>query len=357
VRPLAALLAGVVVAAVTACSGVASTAGPTSGSASISPERCAQNRAAGTIDYLTGFQFQASASILAPVAADGLGYFRNLCLSVQLKPGTGDTGINSRLVAAGTVALSDVGSESDLLVARFHGVDVVGLATYGNVPIDTLMTMPSVTALTLLEGKTLGQKGILPPSIDAMLVRAGVDVSKIKQVKVGFDPSVLPRGQVQALTGYRSNEPLTLRDRGVAVTQWNPDKYGIAGSFGTVIGNPSFVVKHPTAAQDFLRASLHAFSHCQTHADQCVAFAARRSPTGFDSKHNLQVWQTEADLVRDSRPTSRPLGMIDPALTAKEAAVLSQSGQLPSVPDISAAVDLAPLAAVYTGSTLIWPAP
>jgi ABC-type nitrate/sulfonate/bicarbonate transport system substrate-binding protein len=357
VRSAAAVLAGAVLAAVTACSSAASTAGPSNGSTSISAARCAQNRAAGTIEYLTGFQFQASASILAPVAADRLGYFRELCLSVHLEPGSGDTGINSRLVAAGTVALSDVGSQSDLLVARSHGVKVVGLANYGNVPIDTLMTMPAITALTQLQGKTLGQKGVLPPSIDAMLVQAGADVSKIKQVKVGFDPSVLPRGQVQALTGYKSNEPLTLRARGVAVTLWNPDKYGIAGSFGTVIANPSFVAKHPTAAQDFLRASLHAFGYCEAHADQCVGFAARRSPAGFDQKHNLEVWQTEAGLVRGSRLPSRPLGTIDLARTVQEAAVLTRSGQLAGRPDISAAIDLAPLAAVYRGSTLIWPAP
>ena len=355
-----AIVLGAVTSVMLIAAGCASSDRPTASSAgpsTISAARCAQNKAAGTIEYLTGYQFQASASILGVVAADALGYFRDLCLQVDIKPGTGDIGVNTRLVAAGTVALSDVGSESDLMVARSHGVDVVGVATFGHVPIDTLMTMPTITDLTQLEGKTLGQKGVLPPSIDAMLVKAKVDVAKIKQVKVGFDPSVLPRGQVQALTGYKSNEPLTLRAQAVSVSEWNPEKYGIAGSFGTVIGNPAFMSKHPTAVQDFLRAELQAFTYCQSNATQCVGFAAKRSPVGFDEKHNLQVWQTENGLVRNSLPAATPIGAIDTALTAKEASVLVETGQLPALPQLTGAVDRAPLAAIYRGTQLIWPAP
>ncbi len=341
-----------VVALVAACASHAHRAGPRSGAAA---SRCTANRDAGTITYLTGYQFQASASILAPVAADGLGYFRDLCLTVALRPGTGDTGVNSRLVAAGTVQLSDVGSESDLLVARAHGVDVVGVATYGHVPADTLLTMPATTDLKQLEGHTLGQKGILPPSIDAMLVAAGVDVGRIKQVKVGFDPSVLPRGQVQALTAYKSNEPLTLADRGTTVRQWDPERYGVVGSFGTVIANRTLLTQHPQAVQDFLRASLHAYAYCQDHVDQCVHFAAQRSSPGFDEKHNQAVWQRESALVASSAVPGKPLGVVDTARTAQEAQVLVSSGQLSAVPDLGPAFDAAPLAAIYDGSTLRWP--
>jgi ABC-type nitrate/sulfonate/bicarbonate transport system substrate-binding protein len=351
------LLAVIAAALVAGCSSAAKPTAAVSPQGAVSAARCAQNRAAGTIRYLTGYQFQASASILDVVAADGLGYYRDLCLNVDVKPGTGDTGVNARLAAAGTVALSDVGSESDLLVARSHGVDVVGLATYGHVPIDTLMTLPSITTLSQLVGKTLGQKGILPPSIDAMLIKDGVDVAKIRQVKVGFDPSVLPRGQVQALTGYKSNEPLTLKARGTTVTEWNPEHYGIAGSFGTIIANPGFVAAHRPAVEDFLRATLHAYAYCESHAEQCVSMAAKRSPAGFDAAHNLEVWQTEDSLVRASLPTGLPLGSVDPAETAAEAQVLVETGQLPARPSLAAAFVAAPLLSIYHGDTLVWPAP
>jgi ABC-type nitrate/sulfonate/bicarbonate transport system substrate-binding protein len=219
------------------------------------------------------------------------------------------------------------------------------------------MTMPAITQLTQLQGKTLGQKGVLPPSIAAMLVKGHVNLNAIRQVKVGFDPSALPRGQVQALTGYKSNEPLTLRARGTQVREWNPENYGVAGSFGTVIGNPAFIAAHPTAVQDFLRAELQAFTYCESHPAACVSFAAKRSQAGFDQNHNLQIWHTETALVRSSLPPSTPLGAIDTTRTLKEAAILVATGQLPRPPALDQLVDPAPLAAIYRGTTLIWPAP
>ena len=46
----------------------------------------------------------------------------------------------------------------------------------------------------------------MPPIITAMLEKAGVNLHSVKEVSVGYDPTILPRGQVQALTAYKSNE-------------------------------------------------------------------------------------------------------------------------------------------------------
>src|SRR5690349_16217598 len=42
-------------------------------------DRCAANKAAGTIHYLSGFDFAASASIIDVVVAQQAGYFKDLC--------------------------------------------------------------------------------------------------------------------------------------------------------------------------------------------------------------------------------------------------------------------------------------
>ena len=326
--------------------------------AALSPERCAQNEAAGPITYLTGYYFQASAGILEQVAADELGYYDDLCLDVTLQPGTGDTAQNLSLVAAGTAQVTSVGNEAEILAARAGGSDVTGIATLGHVPIATLMTMPDVTDLRQLEGTTLGQKGELPPPIRAMLVNEGVDVDAIEQVVVGFDPSVLPRGQVQSLTGYKSNEPALLADLGEEVTQWNPEDAGVTGSFAAMAVNPAFLAEHPTAAQDFLRASLRAFAHCQEQAQECVDAAAARDQTGtYDVEHNLDVWDAEQRLVASATPAGTPVGYLDPARTATEAADVVAAGLLEPDPDVAAAFDDGVLAEVYDGDTLVWPVP
>ena len=48
--------------------------------------RCEANRAAGTISYLTGFDFAATASIVDVLVAGHNGYFDELCLDVEITP-------------------------------------------------------------------------------------------------------------------------------------------------------------------------------------------------------------------------------------------------------------------------------
>lgn len=344
------------------CSGSAT--GPDGGStptgsrgSAVSAERCRQNEAAGKVTYVTGYQFQASASILDPIAAKALGYFDDVCLDVDIQPGTGETAQNAQLVAAGTAKISSIAGNGDVLVNVSNGVDVQAVAMFGHVPVATLMTKPDITDLKQLEGKTLGQKGALPVTIEAMLRAAGVDVAKITQVTVGYDPTVLVRGQVQALTGYKSNEPLTLAAKGEKVTEWNPEDYGVPGSIATTIVNPQFLSEHRTAVEDFLRAQLRAYSYCEQHADECVADAAKLSQAGYDTEHNVQVWQTETKLVDSSLPAGQVLGQIDDASARTEGEFLVQMGQIPAVPDLSKVVvpDLVP--SLYSQGQLVWPVP
>jgi NitT/TauT family transport system substrate-binding protein len=232
---------------------------------------------------------------------------------------------------------------------------VVGVATFGHVPIATLMTEPTVTDLTQLDGTTLGHKGSLPAPLRAMLVSAGADLGSITQVKVGYDPTVLVRGQVQSLTGYKSNEPLTLAAAGDRVTRWDPEDYGVTGSFGQVIANPAFAREHPTAVQDFLRALLHAHDLCQTQLDECVAAAEAKSGSGFDVGHNEQVFQTESQLVLDSTPAGQPVGFVDTAALQAEGEVVVGSGELEAVPDLDAVFDDSYLRAVVASDgSVVW---
>ncbi len=189
--PLAALAAAVLLLA--ACSSsTAPAGGGTSASASgtgvVDAARCQENRDAGTVVYLTGYQYQASTTILEAVAAAKMGFFDDVCLDVQLQPGTGDTAQGAQLTAAGRAQLSGVGSAAEVMQAVAGGADVVGVATFGHVPIATLMTEPSITDLKQLDGTTLGQKGSLPAPLQAMLVDAGVDVASSPRSRSATTP-------------------------------------------------------------------------------------------------------------------------------------------------------------------------
>jgi putative hydroxymethylpyrimidine transport system substrate-binding protein len=367
-RRLKAGLAAVATVALTlalaACSTGSSPANAGSSGSAISAKRCAENKAAGPITYLSGYQYQSSASILEYIAASQLGYFKDLCLDVQLKPGSGDTAQNTKLLASGQATISAV-AQQDLIQARANGIDITGISSYSNAGLDILMTNKDITKLTQLDGKLVGNKGYVPASVEAMMVKAGVDWKSLQQVKEGYDPTVLTRkqGGLEALTGFISNEPNVLKAAGHPVTVWQPVKYGIPSSLGAMAINPAFAKAHPTAVEDLLRAALHAYAYCSASdakTQQCVGYAAALSGATYDKKLNATIWKTETKVVADNPTPGQPLGGLDPENVTKLVDMLHQFDIVPSsVTSTTAAswFDDSYIKSIYKGDTLVWPAP
>lgn len=362
---LAGLAAVVLAAGVAGCgsgSGGGSAAGP-EGSA-ISAKRCAANKAAGRITYLSGYQYQSSVSILEYVAAAKLGYFKDLCLDVTLKPGTGDTAQNTKLLASGRATVSAV-AEQDVIQAQANGIDITGVSSYSDAGLDVLMTNKDITALTQLDGKVVGHKGYVPAAVEAMLVKAGVRWDSLTLVKEGYDPSVLPRrqGGLEALTGFVSNEPNQLKAAGKDVTVWQPVDYGIPSSIGAMAVNPAFAAAHPDAVEDVLRASLHAYDYCsssQEHITECVGYAAKLSGPTYDKALNATIWKTETRIVKDNPTPGQPLGGIDRGNVARLVDMLHQFTIVPAGVTAERAegwFDTSFVSSLYAAGKLVWPAP
>ncbi|WP_241961145.1 ABC transporter substrate-binding protein [Salinibacterium hongtaonis] len=345
------------IAGLAACS--SSDAAETGAEKAISAERCEENKAAGEIGFLTGYQYQASASILEVLAAEKLGYFDALCLDVTIQPGTGDTGQSAQLVAAGTVKFTAV-SQQNLMQAADSGIELLGISSYSNVGLEILMTDTDITDLTDLDGSILGHKGDMPPAVQAMLDNAGVDVASLQQVVVGYDPSVLPRGQVDSLTGFISNEPNLLEATGDDVTVWRPYDFDVPSSLGALAVNPEFAAEHPTVVEDFLRAALHAYEYCSDNGEECVGYAADISGEGYDAAHNLKIWQTEIGIIAESKAEGINLGALDLANIETLVGMLTEYKLLENeltVDDATAMFDTSFIENIYADGTLIWPAP
>ncbi len=215
----------------------------------------------------------------------------------------------------GPLSEQDIITSNAATVAAGGTPKILGISSYSNAGLDILMTMPDITALTQLEGKSIGIKGYLPLSVTAMLGKAGVDRTKVKTIKVGYDPTILPRGQVDALTGFVSNEPNLLKDAGTEVTVWKPWEYGVAGSTGAFAVNSDWAQKNPDAVADFMRATFKAFQYCadEAHVEECIDFQQKQadSPTD-DSDHQTAVWTTESQQVADN-PVPGTWGSVDKA--------------------------------------------
>ncbi|WP_061961432.1 ABC transporter substrate-binding protein [Demequina flava] len=335
-----------------------SSAAPETEAAEFSQERCDLNTEAGEITFATGYYYQASVGILNVVAAKELGYFEDLCLDVTVQPGTGDTAQNTQLLAANTIQFTGLDAQNIILAAD-NNINILGVSVFSDVGLDILMTPTDVTDLTELEGTTLGQKGSLPTTVAAMLSNAGVDIDAIDQVTVGYDPSILPRGQVDSLTGYISNEPNLLAAMGEDVTVWRPYDYDVPSSMGVTAVNPDFAAENPTAVEDFLRAITHAYDYCASNAEECVGYASEESGPGYDVDHNIAVWETEVGVVTESADPEAALGTVDSDLVATIYDFLTEYELVTSGLTADEALDLFDGSfndAIYDGTALVWPA-
>jgi putative hydroxymethylpyrimidine transport system substrate-binding protein len=193
-----------------------------------------------------------------------------------------------------------------------------------------------------------------------MFLDNGVDASAIEWVSVGYDPTILPNGQVQGLGAYKSNEPKALARKGFEVVEWDPASYGIKSSFNTQIANSEFAAAHPTVIEDFLRASFKAFdwiNESDANLDTALGYAAALSDAGYDLESSKVRWQTEIELINASQPEGTPVGWQSAEQWQPEADMLLRFELIKAPADAATAQSNAFVAAISSGADLVWPAP
>jgi len=327
--------------------------------------RCEANQEAGTITYLSSFDFAATASIVDVLVADSKGYYDELCLDVELKPSFSVE--NYPLIAANDAQFSSGGSFSEMVdFAGANDAGFVALAVEGRTGIDALITKDDdITDLAQLEGETIGVKGAITPSVKAMLAQQGlIEGEDYETVLIeGFDPLVhIAIPDIVGFPGYKSNEPLQLEAAGVPFTLYDPSEYDIPGSFGIVYTNATFLDEHPTAAQDFMRATMQGLADAIADPEAAAAIALEaidaNGNTMFLSPEGEQArWAVESQLVEDGVAPGAPLGLPLPDQLLEEVTTYAEIGLFDGVPPvIDTMVDPTVLAGVYTDAgKLIWP--
>ena len=330
----------------------------------ISDERCAENKAAGTVTYASSFDFAAAASIVDVLVAKDKGYFDDMCLDVDIKPGFSST--NYPLVAAGTANFSSAGSYTEILNNTGDGAEFVAVVDYGKAPIEALVTPDGgATKLEDLKGKTIGIKGDLPPSLVAMLAKAGLERgTDYKELLLdGFDPVAQLASGIDALPVYKSNEPGQLDAAGIKYNMFDPVTDDIPGSFGLIYTSKDYAEEHPTVVQDFTRAALHGMEDALADIDGAVAISVKFIDAGGNAYYlttegETYRWTQEAKVVTESTPKGEPVGLIDPDLLAAEYKAYVDGGVWPDgAPEDGKDYDADVAASVYgDDGKVIWPA-
>lgn len=353
-------------ALLTAAAGVSATAISTGAGAAgdgIDAERCETNRAAGTITYLSSFDFAAAASIVDVVVAKESGYYEALCLDVELRPGFSTS--NYPLIASDTAQFSSAGNWTEVLNYSTDGSEFVVLTAYGKAPIEALVTPDGgATEIAALEGATIGVKGDLPPSIVALLASHGLARGEGYEELLldGYDPISQLASGIDALPVYKSNEPGQLEAAGVPFNIFDPADDGIPGTFGLIYTSREFAEANPTVVEDFVRATLKGMEDAVADPEAAVAMAVEQiDAAGNQAYLTLEGetfrWQQEMAVMLESTPEGDPVGLVDPELFRAEYDAYVEAGVWPDgAPDFVEAFDPGPAAAAYDADgNVIWP--
>ncbi len=329
-------------------------------------DRCAANEAAGTITYLTGFDFAATASIVDIIVADANGYYDDMCLDVEITPSFSTA--NYPLIAENDAQFSSGGSFSEVVAfAAANDAEFVVTAVEGPTAIDSLIVKPGIAAeLADLAGSTIGVKGKLPPSIAAMLATAGLVENEDYETVLldGFDPTAhIAIESIDGFPGYKSNEPGTLERAGIEFDLFDPLDYDIPGSFGIIYGNAGFIAEHPTAAEDFMRATMlglaDAIADPEAAANTAVELInSGGNPNFLSPEGEVFRWTTDAALISELTPAGTGYGVADVAALQDELDTYAEVGLFGDAETPSAADYLSDiLDRIYDADAkVIWPA-
>jgi ABC-type nitrate/sulfonate/bicarbonate transport system substrate-binding protein len=331
-------------------------------SALITPARCKRNAAAGTINYISPFGYDAAATIMEVFMAEKLGYFKALCLKVAFNASSFTA---EQLVSSGRGQVTAIGSAADHVLAAAAGANLTAVATYGDTDPHAIYAQSKIKSLKDLEGGTLGYHINVTPAAVAMLDKAGADVSKVKMILLtSYDPTVVTRGQIDAAVGFASNEPLQLKAAGTPFNEFRPGDFGIKGTYGVMQWNTTFYRKHRAAVADFMRADLKALGYCLAHKVTCVRWvshlaSAANQGAAFPYGRQLATWNFESQYVTNTKVGGYGVQTLaewqteyQEVLKYGKLAGLTESNK---IPPLASVLDTKLVAGLYRGKKLIWP--
>ena len=329
-------------------------------------DRCAANRAAGKIGYVSSFDYAAAASIVEVLVAKQKGYFEELCLDVEIQAGFSLN--NLPTVADNAKQFSSGGSFSEIATfsAENPDADLVVLGVEGKAAIDGLIVKEGrAVALADLRKSVIGVKGKITPSVQAMLAEAGLKIDKdYTTVPIeGFDPTAhIAIPEIVGFPVYKSNEPGQLDRAGIKYTLFDPSANGIPGSFGILYTNRKFLSEFPSAAEDFMRASMRgladAIANPAAASQTAIDFIDNGGNPNFLSPEGEKFrWATEAALIVSTTPKGQPVGLPDAAGLSAEVTEYAKIGLFGGkAPNITKLFDAALLRNLYDDKNMvIWP--
>jgi NitT/TauT family transport system substrate-binding protein len=238
------------------------------------------SRSAAADSYKVSMQlgWLAGNGNLGEICADKLGYFADEGLEFEIVPGGPNIdGVAS--VASGRSNLGQVSSSPSLMLARAAGIPVKCIAAgYQQHPYTyfSLKKNPINTPQDMI-GKTIGTQATGRILLRALLAKSGISEDQVNLAIIGSDMAPLMTGQVDAITGWKTNIKALeiLGDQRVDLTLWDA---GIQ-----LYANPFYVTddtlsQHGDKVEAMIRAISRGWGWAKENPEKAVDYLVERLP-------------------------------------------------------------------------------
>jgi ABC-type nitrate/sulfonate/bicarbonate transport system substrate-binding protein len=330
-------------------------------------KECKEDRAAGTIHYVTPFGYSASPGVIDVFWAAHQNLFKDLCLNVTINAASFD---GSVLVNAGTAQATSGADASLVLGDDGQGQHLIGVETVGQINPESIILNSKYKSLTGLEGQNLGYFQEVDPTVVAMLKAAHVTASKVHfDALTDRNPAIMATGTVAGYVAFTGSQDIQLQAMNVPYTEITASSLGVKGTDNVLYMNQTFIKKYPVAAANFLRAQIKALDYCVAHQGPCINYLTSQAVAAgqgqIDGKaQNTPVWAYQVKMIKQHG--TKPLGTFTESTWKAEYQQLKEYGTEANhlsgldtsvhLPVLAKTMDTKLVASVYnTKGQLVWP--
>ena len=156
---------------------------------------------------------------------------------------------------------------------------------------EDLQSLSDIVGKTLMMSKE--QKD--GASINAMLFSEHIKQDSCIIIEPSFDPIDLINGNTDIMTSYTSNEPYTLKQKGVEYTIFDPKDHGYNFYSDILFTTKEMISEFPKDVDAFRAASLEGWKYAYEHIDEAIEIILKKYNTQSKTKQALEF---EAETLR-----------------------------------------------------------
>jgi NitT/TauT family transport system substrate-binding protein len=250
---------------------------------------------------------------IGEIAAKRLGYFAEDKIDFAIQPG-GPNIDGVAIVASGRYEVGQVSSSPSLMLAASQGLPVVCFAVGAQQHPYAFFSLPRAPIKTPQDmiGHKIGVQATGQVLLTALLRKSGISEDKVQKVIIGSDMTPLVTGQVDAITGWRTNTT-ALKILGpdyITMPLWDQGVRLYALPYYTTA---DFLKSSPDVLAGFLRAAGRGWAYVKENPEKAVDLLVQEYPN-LVRADELAAVPVMLGVEFTERTASHGWGSFDPAV-------------------------------------------